>query len=366
MTMTDRTWIELQIELPSEAAEVIAALLGDRVGGFEIRDADTLLCAPKGRSVLVTLVPPEDEADDVQIPTLPTSLPRDSYGRLQLLHSAGLALDAGTLDEALAELELPFMFAGREQWVTNLTTADGAAADPRLWNVSMENPTTDASALKILLGRAAWAAETRGTMADDVAYWESLVPDWAPDVRDQLESEGYPFSLELLASPEVQLDLHAPLFEKGAHPASLFGLGVMQSGESAFLRSMGADRVLLELWPLYYRYHHRPAGAPVPEDLEAGLSFGTVIAESCSEETANGCIDGVRYKHSAVMDSYSYNAWAAYGMPGAEIVSLAAMPKPLPSSRGPMPTSALTRASSGIFTPSLPAANLSAPRKQAE
>jgi hypothetical protein len=260
----------------------------------------------------------EDDAGDVTIPTLPTSLPRDAAGRLQLLQSAGLALDASTLEEALHELQLPFMFAGREQWVRNLTTADGAGGDPRLWNVTMENPITEENSLRILLGRASWAASERGTMADDVAYWESLVPDWAPEVRDQLAAEGYPFSLELLASPEVQFDRSQPLFAKGSHPASLFGLGVLQSGENAFLRSMGADNVLLELWPLYYRYHHRAAGAPVPDDLKAGLTFGTVIAESCPEQTADGCINGLRYRHTAVMDTDAYKAWTAYGMPGSE------------------------------------------------
>jgi hypothetical protein len=258
----------------------------------------------------------EDDTGEYEIPTLPTNLPASSVGRLSLLHSAGVALDAETLEEALQELELPFMFAGREQWVRNLTTADGAAGDSRLWNVSMQSPLQDESSLRILLGRAAWAAGERGTMADDVAYWESLVPDWAPEVRDQLAAEGYPFSLELLASPEVQFDRSQPLFAKGSAPASLFGLGVLQGGENAFLRSMGADQVLLELWPLYYRYHHRAAGAPVPEGLEAGLTFGTLTQESCDAEDANGCIDGVRYRRSAVTDTYAYGAWTAYGMPG--------------------------------------------------
>lgn len=259
----------------------------------------------------------EDEAEDIEIPELPTSLPGDSYGRLQLLHSAGLALEASTLEEALQELELPFMFAGREQWVMNLSSPDGAAAEPRLWNVSMENPLYDESSLRILLGRAAWAAEERGTMADDVAYWQSLVPEWAPEVRDLLADRGIPFSVELLASPEIEIhDLAKPLFPKNSHPDSLFGLGVLQSGENAFLRSMGADELMSDIWPLYYRYHHRPAGAPVPDDLKAGLTFGGVVAEPCSENTANGCINGIRYRHSPVRESAPYMRWLAYGMPG--------------------------------------------------
>ena len=31
---------------------------------------------------------------------------------------------------------------------------------------------------------------------------------------------------------------------------------------------------MLEVWPAYWRYYHRPAGSPVPADLRAGLTFG--------------------------------------------------------------------------------------------
>lgn len=263
----------------------------------------------------------EDDAEEVEIPELPSDLPTDPVGRLQLLHSAGVALDASTLQEALIDLELPFMFAGREQWVRNLTTPDGAASDPRLWNVSMESILTDENSLRVLLGRAAWSAENRGTMAEDLAYWETLVPEWAPEVRDALAAEGFPFSVELLASPEIEIyDLAKPLFGKGAAPDSLFGLGVLQSGENAFLRSMGADELMREIWPFYYRYHHRPAGAPVPDDLRAGLTFGTVIAEACTNadplHPENGCINGVRYERTPIMKTDAYMRWLAYGMPG--------------------------------------------------
>jgi hypothetical protein len=265
----------------------------------------------------------EDEAEEIEIPELPTSLPESSFGRLQLLQSAGLALDASTLEEAMNQLELPFMFAGREQWVRNLSSADGAASDPRLWNVSMESIFTDENSLRVLLGRAAWAVSERGTMADDVAYWQTLVPEWAPAARDTLAQKGYRFSVELLASPEIEvMDLSKPLFSKGAHPDSLFGLGVLQSGENAFLRSMGGDELMTEIWPMYFDYHHRPAGAPVPEYLEAGLTFGTVIAEECTNADPkvpeNGCINGLRYKHTPVMSSAPYMRWLAYGMPGVE------------------------------------------------
>jgi ribosomal protein L11 methyltransferase len=60
LQMTDQLFVEVQIELPAEAADVIAAVMGDRVGGFEIRDEGTLLSAPAGRCILVALVDPGD------------------------------------------------------------------------------------------------------------------------------------------------------------------------------------------------------------------------------------------------------------------------------------------------------------------
>jgi hypothetical protein len=259
------------------------------------------------------------DGGDVDIPTLPTDLPRDAVGRLQLLHAAGLATDADTLDAAVKELELPFMFAGREQWVMNLTSPDGAAADPRLWNVSMESPSQDPASMRLLLGRAAWSIEARQPMADDVAYWDSLVPDWAPQVRDSLAARGIPFSVELLASPEMEIyDATKPLYAQNAHPSSLFQLGSSQAGENAFLRSLSAEELMDTVYPMYYRTYHRAAGAPLPDDLAPGLTFGNVLRESCSDNTANGCVDGVRYRHSPLMDTDAYKVWQAYGTPGVD------------------------------------------------
>lgn len=264
-----------------------------------------------------TLGEAEGDGSDMQIPNLPTSLPSDSYGRLALLHAAGVATDADTLAAAMNELELPFMFAGREQWVLNLSTPDGAATDPRLWNVSMESPVHDENSMRILLGRAAWAISERRTMADDVAYWESLVPKWAPKVRDDLAAKGIPFSVELLASPEVEIyDAGKPLFPKNTHPVSMFQLGSYEAGENAFLRSTSAEELMEAIYPMYYRIHHRPAGMPMPDDLQPGLTFGNILREACSENTANGCINGVRYRHSPVMYTDAYLRWVAYGTPG--------------------------------------------------
>lgn len=261
----------------------------------------------------------EDDEDLAGPPELPTDLPTGEGAQLRLLQAAGVADGAGSLEDALAALELPFMFAGREQWVANLGGGDGAAADPRLWNVTMESILRDGNAQRLILGRAAWALEERTTMAADLAYWESLVPEWAPRVRDELAAEGIPFSIELLSSPDINLDDPAePLFSRGAHPTSLFSLGVLQAGENAYLRGLSAEEVTSELWPLVWRYHHRPAGAPVPEGFEAGLTLGGAVRIACSEVVTNGCINGVKYRFSPVRSTDSYTRWVAYGTPGLD------------------------------------------------
>jgi ribosomal protein L11 methyltransferase len=66
-----QTWIELQVELPAEMAELVAAELAELVGGVEIRDPGTLFATAPDRAAVVALCEPEavDEAlatiDDV-------------------------------------------------------------------------------------------------------------------------------------------------------------------------------------------------------------------------------------------------------------------------------------------------------------
>jgi hypothetical protein len=235
------------------------------------------------------------------------SLPKDEAGQLDLLHRAGLATDATTLKDALQEIELPFMFAGREQFVENQQRG-AAGIDPKLRNVTMESPVHEQNALNLLLGRAQDAVAKGKSLAADFAYWQTLVPDWAPKVRDQLEAQGIPFSVELLASPGINLtDPSKPLFDRGAHPASLSQLGVDQGGEQAFLRSLSAEELMTQIWPLYYQYYHRPAGAPVPKGFEAGLTFGSGVLGP----------DGT-LTHSPIMDTDVYKRWAAYAQPGTD------------------------------------------------
>lgn len=56
-------WIELAIEVPSAAAEVLADAVGELTGGVELRDAETIVRVQGGRSLIVALTAPEAEAD---------------------------------------------------------------------------------------------------------------------------------------------------------------------------------------------------------------------------------------------------------------------------------------------------------------
>jgi ribosomal protein L11 methyltransferase len=55
------TWIEIVIELPAVAAEVMADAVGELTEGVEIRDAQTIIRASEGRAVIVAQCRPEVE-----------------------------------------------------------------------------------------------------------------------------------------------------------------------------------------------------------------------------------------------------------------------------------------------------------------
>jgi ribosomal protein L11 methyltransferase len=56
-------WIEIVIELPAEAAEVMADAVGELTEGVEIRDAHTIIRTGAGRSVIVAQCRPEQEPE---------------------------------------------------------------------------------------------------------------------------------------------------------------------------------------------------------------------------------------------------------------------------------------------------------------
>jgi ribosomal protein L11 methyltransferase len=59
----DPLWLEIVVELPAGAAEVMADAVGELTGGVEIRDAQTIIRVGGGRSVIMAQCAPEMEAD---------------------------------------------------------------------------------------------------------------------------------------------------------------------------------------------------------------------------------------------------------------------------------------------------------------
>lgn len=57
------TWVELEIDVPAAAAEVLADAVGALTGGVEIRDAETILRVGGGRALIVTQCAPVAEAE---------------------------------------------------------------------------------------------------------------------------------------------------------------------------------------------------------------------------------------------------------------------------------------------------------------
>lgn len=60
---TAQTWIEIVVELPREAAEVMADAVGELTQGVEIRDGETIIRAGAGRAVIVAQCAPDAEGE---------------------------------------------------------------------------------------------------------------------------------------------------------------------------------------------------------------------------------------------------------------------------------------------------------------
>jgi ribosomal protein L11 methyltransferase len=60
---TDGSWVEIQVEVPSPIAELLAAELADLAGGVELRDAETIFPTARDRTTVVALCRPEERDD---------------------------------------------------------------------------------------------------------------------------------------------------------------------------------------------------------------------------------------------------------------------------------------------------------------
>ena len=57
------SWIEVQVELPAEMAELVAAELAELCGGVELRDSDTVFPTARNRAAVVALCQPDSVGD---------------------------------------------------------------------------------------------------------------------------------------------------------------------------------------------------------------------------------------------------------------------------------------------------------------
>jgi ribosomal protein L11 methyltransferase len=87
-----QTWAEIQIEVHSDAAELVAAALAPLAGGVELRDAGTLLSAAPERTCVVALCPPEQAQELLEA----------ADESLSLARAAGVAVDPVTVRQRLA------------------------------------------------------------------------------------------------------------------------------------------------------------------------------------------------------------------------------------------------------------------------
>jgi hypothetical protein len=194
---------------------------------------------------------------------LPSSLPSGNQA-LNLINNK-LGTNYANLEQAKSDLELPLMFAGRQQWVNNLS---GGSLPPWLQNVSMQSIAHEPEAWNLFMGALQQGRFDEGALAE----WRKLVPGWAPSVRDDLAKQGVPFGMELLKSPGVNLTGEGPLWE-GDYPTSMFQLHGFQQGEGDFYRTLSAEELMRSIWPIYNAQFNRPAGSAAP--FESGLTFGS-------------------------------------------------------------------------------------------
>ena len=255
----------------------------------------------------------------------PGSDPRSFYNPATLSSGGQLNLinrqtgqNYSTLTAALNAEELPFQFAGLEQWRQNLGNNNAnVAQNPYLQNASMVG-LSDPQSLALFFGglMQPWGSGMKSpndayantaAIRAMLAKRQALVPSWAPDVASQLREQGLPYMpVSLLGDPGINLnDPSKPLFAGNANPTSLFGLTQGQQGERAALRSLSAPELMLQYAKPYMDYYNRPAGSPVPDYLQAGLTMGSPVWQG-----------GNNYLMSPTMETPGYNRWSAYGMPG--------------------------------------------------
>lgn len=229
---------------------------------------------------------------------------KDPAKLAKLFHMAGFT---GSVQDILKQLDLAGSFAGAEQFRQNVTGQQGnVAANDYLQNVDTLSASSNMNTLRRYVNEMVDDLENG---RDPQAKWakrQALVPAWAPPVYDELKAKNIPWSTELFTSPSINYsDPSKPLFAQGQHPASLIGLTGLQQGEESVYRGASAAELMSQMYPAYYAYAHRPAGAPVPAGLEAGMTLGSPVLGP------NG-----QYTRSPLASTSLYQRNQALGEPG--------------------------------------------------
>ena len=168
---------------------------------------------------------------------------------------------------------VPFALAGLQQYRLNMAGEGGDKLPPAFTDVTYAPLNWDLKrsrqARQLFQNRA---ADRRKTSRDDLKLWNGLmestgVAKWIDDVLEELDDQGVPFGIELLTSPEVNLSNKGPLYD-GDVPQSLMPVA---GNNREMLRHVPVAKLMTTVWPLQYRFNHRPAGEPAPPGFEDGL-----------------------------------------------------------------------------------------------
>lgn len=214
------------------------------------------------------------------------------YSQKEILNKINLVFGTnyGTFEDAVAAMEIPLMMAGLAQWQTNRSGQDqmgnqgNTAKDPRLQNVTMQSILESPEAWSKFVGRLYSGKKFGGAGAgvDDLAYWNTLTPDWLYDVRDQYNinkaagndpSGMWKFNIDLL----TDANLSQETLGSAAGGTALHGLTGFGAGPMGLYGGMTPAELMMFVAPHANAVYHRDAGAPPPPGYEQGLSFGSLL-----------------------------------------------------------------------------------------
>lgn len=188
--------------------------------------------------------------------------------------SDAFGIKFATRAQMWAFFDVPFAFAGLQQYRLNMTGQGGDSLPPAYRDVTYAPLNWDLRRSRQARQLFQNRAEARKKKSQgDLKVWNDFldssgVSKWIDDVLEELDDQGVPFGVELLTSPGVNLSNSGPLYEGDDLPQSLMPVA---GNNRETLRHVPVARLMTVAWPLQYRFNHRPAGAPAPPGFEDGL-----------------------------------------------------------------------------------------------